>query len=710
MIFAANSASAAETTPIIPPFKLWKDVSNTELKPFKAPAAERFVLDNGLVIFLLEDHELPLIDLTLMARVGAIHEPMEHAGLAEATVNVMRSGGSAKYPGDTLDALLEDMGASISLGMRLDSASGSLATLKEDFVKGLDIFADLLRRPLFPEEKLELHLAQARTAISKRNDNPAVIAGREFRRAIYGEKSPYAKVIEYATLNELDCTALRKFHATYFQPNMFILGVNGDFKKEEMLAQLRAVFGDWPAQKIKLPNPQSISTSKKQKTLYCERPTINQTTLILGHILDLRRNHKDYPAIQLLNEILSGGMSARLFTEIRARRGLAYSVQGYANINYDRPGVFSCQAQTRNEQALNTVAALKEELIKLREHGVTMKEVAEAREAMFNSDVFNFDTPAKILKQQMTYEFYNYPLDFTQRSLEAIKQVSAEEVSKAARKYLDPDKCVLLAVGNFDGLKPPDTIMALKNAQPLDITIPLPQTKPMVIDPDREEKGKRILAGCMKASGGIQAFKSVRTVRAKVLLGVKALGRELKLNGILSGQMPDNVRMDVEGPFGPISQIMTKDAAWKVSGSSVESLKPQEARKNLRTLVQSDLGLLCILACAQEGYNVQALDPARDEGRDLLGVEIESQSLGRVKIWFDAQTKLLVKMRYVAEGAQKEYDKLFSDHANCGAITLARLIVDKDPVGPQSIQILQLEINPALNADLFRKPERATAP
>jgi len=231
-----------------------------------------------------------------------------------------------------------------------------------------------------------------------------------------------------------------------------------------------------------------------------------------------------------------------------------------------------------------------------------------------------------------------------------------------------------------------------------------------VIDPDREEEGKRILASGMKAAGGVDAFKNVRTVRAKVLLGVKAMGRDLELIGCMRGQMPDNVRVDVEGPFGPISQVMTKDAAWKASGGSVEPLKPPEARKNLRTLVQSDLGLMCILARAQEGYNVQALEPVRDEGRELLGVEIESQSLGRVKIWFDAKTKLMAKMRYVAEGVQKEYDKLFTDHASFDRMTLARMIVDKDPVGPQSIQMLQLEINPALDASLFQKPERATSP
>jgi hypothetical protein len=184
----------------------------------------------------------------------------------------------------------------------------------------------------------------------------------------------------------------------------------------------------------------------------------------------------------------------------------------------------------------------------------------------------------------------------------------------------------------------------------------------------------------------------------------------MRLRGSMRAQLPDNARVDVAGPFGAISQIMTNDTAWKASGDSVQELKPIEARKNLRTLVQSDLGLLKILSAAQEGYNVQALDPVRDGERELAGVEIESLSLGRVKIWFDARTKLMAKLRYVAEGAQKEYEKLFSDHDTFGKMVLARTITDKDPSGPQLIEMGKLEVNPELDAAIFQKPVKATAP
>ncbi|MGD0091318.1 MAG: pitrilysin family protein [Planctomycetota bacterium] len=708
---ASAGEAGTERLPI-PPLKLWKDVQSPELKAFKPPVAERFVLSNGLVVFLLEDHELPLIDLSMVLRFGQIHEPAERTGVAEATASVLRSGGSDKYPGDKLDEILDSMPASLSVGIGLDSGSAGLSTLKADFDKGLEILVDVLRNPAFPEDKLELYLDQARTAISRRNDSPGAIAGREFERALYGEKSPYAKVLEYAHLNKLNRQALQDFHRAFFHPGMFIVGVAGDFGRDEMLARLKAAFGDWPAVKVSLPEAPDISTSKKKKTLFVDRPKLNQTTVTFGHIVDLRRDHKDYPAMQALNQILSGGMSARMFTEVRTKKGLAYSVWGYAQVNYDRPGVFSCTALTRNEQALEALDAMRQEVVRIREQAVTEAELAEARERIINSFVFNFDRPAKIIGRQMTYELYKYPMDFAEKLLEAIKRVTPEHVQKVADKYLDPGKCVLLGVGNSgtdsagQALEERRSFRALKDVQFLDVTIPQPQLEPMAIDPQREAEGRKILAQCMEAAGGLEEFRNLNSVQANVSVTYSGY----KLRGLMRAQLPDKARVDVNSPLGAVSQVISGDAAWKASGGSVEEREPQEARKDLRTLLQSDLGILRELAVAREAYNVQALDPSRDGDRELLGVEIESRPLGRIKIWFDAKTKLMAKLRYVTEGAQKEYDKIFSGHTRFGNITLARIVMDKDPNGPQAIELQSLELNPKLDAALFTRPEKATPP
>ena len=182
------------------------------------------------------------------------------------------------------------------------------------------MLVDVLKNPEFPPEKIDLYLAQARAGISKRNDQPGGIASREMKKSLYGVDSPYAKVTEYANLDKIDRKALQEYHAKIYHPNMFIVGVVGDFKKDEMLAKLKAKFEPWAKQAVDLPKAEPIPTTHVARNLFVERPKLNQTTIMMGHVVDILRNSPDYAAVQLMNEILAGGMSARMFTEVRTKK------------------------------------------------------------------------------------------------------------------------------------------------------------------------------------------------------------------------------------------------------------------------------------------------------------------------------------------------------------------------------------------------------
>jgi len=467
---------AATPEGIVQPFKIWKDVQPTELKKFNAPVAQRYELANGMIVFLLEDHELPIIDFSMTIRAGDLHEPADMTGINSATASIMRSGGSKTYPGDKLDEILENMASDIHIGGGSDSGFASLNTLKEDFDKGLGILVDVLRNPEFPEEKIDLHMSHVRAGISKRNDQPSGLASREFKKSLYGKDSPYAKVVEYANLDKIDRAALKAYHAKMYHPNMFIVGVVGDFKKEEMLAKLKAAFEPWAKQDVPLPTVAAIPTAHELRNLFVERPKLNQTTIMMGHVIDMLRNHPDYAAVQMMNEILAGGMSARMFTEVRTKKGLAYSVGGAAQIYYNRPGLFYCHALTRNEQALETVEAIREEIVRLRDKGVTQTELDEAKQSILNSFVFNFDSPSKIIGRQMSYEFYGYPMDFAEKLMDTITRVTVEDVNRVSKQVLDPEKMLLIGVGNTAAVDKAKSFNSLPGLKLVDVTIP-PQTK-----------------------------------------------------------------------------------------------------------------------------------------------------------------------------------------------------------------------------------------
>jgi hypothetical protein len=176
-------------------------------------------------------------------------------------------------------------------------------------------------------------------------------------------------------------------------------------------------------------------------------------------------------------------------------------------------------------------------------------------------------------------------------------------------------------------------------------------------------------------------------------------------------QLPDRVRADIAGPLGAITQISTPEAAWQASGFWTKETPPAEARKNLRALVTTDLGILQLLAAGRVGYNVQALDPLASGGRSLLGVLLEAAPFGRIRVYFDARTKLLAQVHYLPEGATREAALTFSNHARFGKLTLARHMEDSDPkTKTKVVEVQGIQFNPELDPELFQRPRRATAP
>ncbi|MHC4580942.1 MAG: M16 family metallopeptidase, partial [Planctomycetota bacterium] len=216
----------------------YRNLKYPKLGDIEVPEVEQVTLANGMRLFLLEDHELPLINLSVRIRTGSIHEPAEKIGLASMTGQVMRTGGTGTMTGDEMDEELEAIAASVETGIGLNSGSASMSVLKGDLDKGLSILADVLMNPAFREDKIQLAKMQAASAIARRNDQVGAVAGREFDKLIYGPESVYARHEEYATIGSITRDDLVAFHKRYFGPNNAMLAVWGDFDTKEMIAKI----------------------------------------------------------------------------------------------------------------------------------------------------------------------------------------------------------------------------------------------------------------------------------------------------------------------------------------------------------------------------------------------------------------------------------------------------------------------------------------
>lgn len=443
-----------------------------KLRDIQIPRVERVTLANGMRLFLLEDHELPLISISVRIRTGSMYEPAEKVGLADITGEVMRTGGTTSRTGDQLDEELEGIAASVETGIGLDSGSASMSVLKQDLDTGLSVLADVLMNPAFRQDKIELAKMQHRSMISRRNDDVRDIAGREFSKLIYGPQSVYARQEEYATIDAISRDDLVAFHKKYYGPNNAMLAVWGDFDTKQMIEKIEKAFTGWQKVDIDLPGPPKVEYEFRKTVNVVAKDDVNQSNIFLGHIGGLM-NDPDYFALIVMNRILGGGFTGRLFKNVRSREGLAYSVFGAYSANFEYPGEFYVGCQTKSESTVYAIRAMLKEVEKMQEAEVTDEELALAKDSFLNSFVFNFDTRGEIVNRLMTYEYFGYPADFLMKTKANVEKVTKADVLRVARKHLKPDKVQILAVG-----KPADfgePLSTLGSVNEVDITIPPPK-------------------------------------------------------------------------------------------------------------------------------------------------------------------------------------------------------------------------------------------
>ena len=450
----------------------YKKLKYSKLGDIQIPEVQQITLANGMQLFLLEDHELPLISVSARIRAGSIYEPPDKIGLAAITGTVMRTGGTLNRTGDEIDEQLELIAASVETGIGLNSGSASVSVLKKDIDVGLDILADVLMNPAFREDKIMLAMIQHRSSIARRNDNVGSIAAREFEKLIYGPESVYARHTEYATIGSIRRDDLVAFHKKFFGPNNMMLGIWGDFDSDIMIRKIEKAFEGWQKVDMELPKVPPVKYEFPQTVNVISKDDVNQSNIYLGHIGGLKSN-PDYFALILMNRILGSGFTSRLFKNVRSREGLAYSVFGIYSANYGFPGLFYVGCQTKSEATVKAIRAMTEEVRKMTESEVTDEELALAKDSYLNSFVFNFDTKGEIVGRLMTYAYFGYPLDFLQKTKENVEKVTKKDVLRVAEKYLRPDEIQILAVGRPQDFDEP--LSVLGSVKEIDITIPVPQ-------------------------------------------------------------------------------------------------------------------------------------------------------------------------------------------------------------------------------------------
>jgi hypothetical protein len=287
------------SAPAVSQVKDYRDIDYPELPEFEIPRPEVFTLENGMKVFLMEDHELPLISVRARIRTGSNHMPAEKEGLGQILGQVQREGGTKSMTGDEMDDFLEARAAFVETGMGGDSAFASMNCLKDDFDDVLAVFHDVLRYPAFAEDKIELASVQLNTSIARRNDNIGDIVGREFQRLIYGADSPLTRLTEYATVAAVTRDDLLAWHAKHYHPNNIYLGVTGDFDSKQMKEKIKNAFASWPKGPAFAEGEVPYQKDVQPGVYFIEKEDVTQAFIRTGH-LGIKRDNPDYYAVVVM--------------------------------------------------------------------------------------------------------------------------------------------------------------------------------------------------------------------------------------------------------------------------------------------------------------------------------------------------------------------------------------------------------------------------
>lgn len=706
---AAAAFIAALAAPALAQVKDYRQIKFPEMRKMAIPKPERVVLDNGMVVMLLENHELPLIDVMTRVRTGSRLEPAEKIGMAGMFGTVLRTGGTKTRTGDQIDEFLEARAAMIDSNVGVDSGSAGLSCLKQDFDEVLPVFADLLRNPAFAEDKIKLAKNQANSFISRRNDNPQGVMNREFAKLIYGETSPYARTSEYATIDAITRADFTAFHAKYYVPNRIILGVVGDFDSKEMIQKIKSAFGDWEKGPSVKDDEATWQTAPRPGYYYVQKEDMTQSDIIMGH-MGIRRDNPDFYAVEVMNEVLGGGFAARLFSNVRSKKGLAYSVRGAIDSNFDYPGTFNTWMTTKTETTAAGIDALMVEIDGLNTNPATDVEVKEAKESILNSFVFNYDSPAKILRQQMTYEYFGYPADYLDRYRENIEKVTKADVARVAAKYIHKDQLAVLVVGPSKGSDRP--LESYGKVTKLDISIKDSKGSGTAVaaSPESLSKGKAVFAKVVDALGGASAVDSVKSIRTVTNSTMKSPMGDVSVKVVSTLSLPDRLRQEATTPMGPMVSVLNGENSYVSMASRGARPLPEARRADLAKSINRQA-----ISLAQhrndKDFKVQSLGSETVDGAALEALLV---SFGgeETKIYVDAQGRI-VRQTYRGAGPSGPADMVasYSDFRPAANIVLPyKSQTTMNGEVQQSSVAEEIAVNPSVDEALFKKPEDAAAP
>jgi zinc protease len=673
----------------------WKDLKFKTLPQIKIPNPEQFTLPNGMKVFLLENHELPLVSGFALVRTGNLFDPPAKKGLAELTGMVLRSGGTQSKSGDEIDETLENIAASVESSIGESRGDLSFSCLRENTAQVMRVFRDFMTSAEFRQDKVDLATTQLRSSIARRNDDPSGIASREFSSLVYGPTSPYGWIIQYADVDNIQRQDLIDFYKRYYFPSNIMLAVYGDFSAADMRSRIEKLFEDWNYKQPAAPSFPAFSSKPEPGIYLAEKPDVTQTFFEIGHIGGLLRD-KDFPALQVAADILGSGFTSRLVRRVRTELGYAYNIGASWGAGFLAPGLFSISGSTKSQSTSETIQTIEAELRKLRTGEVTDEELKTAKDTVLNSFVFFFDTPAKTLNRVVLYEYYGYPKDFIFTYQKAVAAVTKADVLRVSQEYLKPENLTIVAVGNASEFAKPLSTLKVP-VHPIDLTIPQPKQEKPAVSSASVAQGRVLLSRMQEAMGGKSKLAAVKDFD-RTAEGTAQFSGPAKVKQRERFIAPAYIREDQQLPFGTVTVYSDGKSGWMAGPQGAQPL-PGPVMKQVEAEVFHNL-LTLALSDADASRTVAASAPdileIRDKGGNVTRLELNSAGLPAKQMYESMQMT----------GKSQPVEEVFSDWREVNGVkTPFHVVIRQSGKDFADLTVTEMKINTGITIEeLSKKP------
>jgi zinc protease len=648
-------------------------------REIKLGNADSFTLPNGLKVFVVENNKLPRVAFSLVLDRDPILEGDKSGMLG--MFGEMMMGGTKKRTKDQLDEEIDFIGASISAG----STSIFGSSLKKHQDKLLELMTDVMYNPVFPQEELEKLRKQAITGLAASKDDPNGISGRLASMLNFGSNHPYGEQNSEVTLNNISVDDFKAYYNTYFKPNIAYLAIVGNINKKEAEQLVTKYFKDWKRGNVPSRTYDKPVAPEKSFVAFVDRAASVQSVVNVTYPMEMHLTNPDYIASRVLNYILGGGSSSRLFMNLRENKGYTYGA--YSSIGSDKLITsFSASASVKQVATDSAIVEMISEIRNLRDSGITEEELQAAKASLSGSFGRSLESPSTIANFAINTERYKLPKDFYSTYLQQLNALTVADINAAAKKYLKPDNLNITVVGNGSVIA--SSLQAFGEVKRF-TNMGEPERQ---IAMSADVTAQDVIDAYITAIGGATNVRNVKTSRIETVAEIQ--GMKLQINSVFDEpNMSFSQKTIVMGNVASNTSVVNGKASVVANGQSIPLNDEAEEA------IKMGMFLIPEIHFDDLGYTIE-LEGIKDvDGQDAYKLIVSNPMGTKQALYFSVETGLKIK----AESAESG-EMVYGDYKEIDGVKYPMLMVMKSPMLPMALEtkVEKIVFNGAVSAEDFK--------